>query len=79
MHQEDYFGYYKKETFTILKIPYIAYHIAMVFLLPSSMDGIEEVEKQLGPGLFNKIKGRTRQTKAQIYHFQNSDLNMKIP
>ncbi|KAG8176528.1 hypothetical protein JTE90_020364 [Oedothorax gibbosus] len=66
MHQEDYFGYSRKETFTVLQMPYIGHKVAMMILLPHSLDGIGQLEDQISPGLFKKLHAGIKRTKVNV-------------
>lgn len=66
MHQTDRFGYTEKESFTVLQLPYEGKNIAMMVLLPRSLDGLEELHKQLTPELLKELKKELRPLKVKV-------------
>lgn len=66
MHQSDRFGYTERESFTVLQLPYEGKNVAMMVLLPRSLDAIEELQKQLTPELLQELKKELRPSKVNV-------------
>lgn len=68
MHKSGFFGYFERESFAVLQLPYEVRNIVMMILLPRSLDGIEELQKQLKltPGLLKELKKELRQSWVRV-------------
>ncbi|GBO36906.1 Serpin B6 [Araneus ventricosus] len=66
MHLKEEFGYAELQTYTALQLPYRGDAIAMLILLPNSLDGLEEMEKDLTPGFVRNFKEKMRKRKVRV-------------
>lgn len=66
MHQEDYFGYSNRDSFSVLQMEYVGCEVAMMVILPHSLNSIEELENQLTPCLFKELATNLECVKVKV-------------
>jgi serpin B len=54
MHQRDAYPYLDDGTVQVLELPYRASELSMIIVLPSTVDGLEEIERTLTGGRVNE-------------------------
>ncbi|CAL1283563.1 unnamed protein product [Larinioides sclopetarius] len=66
MHLKEEFGYAELMDYSALQLPYRGDAIAMLILLPNSLDGLEEMEKDLTPDFVRNFKEKMRKRKVRV-------------
>ncbi|KAG8176525.1 hypothetical protein JTE90_020361 [Oedothorax gibbosus] len=66
MHKEFRFGYYEGGSYTVLQLPYVGRQVAMMVLLPRSLEGIDELEHELTPELFQDLTRQVNPRKVKV-------------
>ena len=67
-----YVNYMATSDFQAIELPYGSNQVSMVILLPSQIDGLRELERQLSPAVLSNVLGQLRQQNrvshsAQVY------------
>ncbi|XP_035222889.1 serpin B6-like [Stegodyphus dumicola] len=66
MHLTESFLYLEKESFRALLLPYKGEELAMLVLLPNSINGLEELENQLSSNFIQDIKREMCKRKVKV-------------
>ena len=67
MIQSEHFKYFDDEAKQVLEMPYKGDELSLVVVLPKSVDGLAEVEKQLDPNAVNTKLKAVRAQEVSVY------------
>jgi serpin B len=67
MTQTEKFGYTETDTAQVLEMPYVNDELSMVILLPKKIDGVSDLEKELGHGKIEGWLDRLRKREVQVF------------
>jgi serpin B len=67
MHQEETLKYYESDTLQALELPYESKELAMVVLLPRTVDGLASLERSLTAASLTEWASKTFERKVMVY------------